>query len=62
MKRRPTLPRRAGEALVRCVAAWLEPTRQRDWGRAMRAEVVANAVSGAAGSVMLAGNAVNTSL
>lgn len=34
-----TLARRAAAALVHATAAWLEPTRRSQWGRAMRAEL-----------------------
>ena len=33
-----TLARRVAATLVRAAAAWLEPTRRGQWGRAMRAE------------------------
>jgi hypothetical protein len=35
----PTLARRAAEAIVRVTAQWLRPTRRREWGSAMRAEL-----------------------
>ena len=34
-----TLARRTATEIARATAAWLEQTRRRDWGRAMRAEI-----------------------
>lgn len=39
MTRRATLARRAAAALLRGAATWLAPTRRRQWGSAMRAEL-----------------------